>query len=151
MRPDTEARIQQLEQALLSLDRVGVEKLLAGPAGQLSPLQELEDLVVPALERIGQGWEEGRVALSQVYMSGRLCEELVDALLPASPGRIAHPPMAIAVLEDYHFLGMRLVYSVLRASGFELYNYGRQDVTSLVSRVRADGIEILLISVLMLR
>ena len=41
----------------------------------------MEKLVVPALERIGAGWEQGRVALSQVYMSGRICEELVDTLL----------------------------------------------------------------------
>ena len=58
--------------------------------------------------------------------------------------------MAIAVLEDYHLLGLRIVYSALRASGFSLLNYGRIDVEPLVARVRADDIRILLISTLML-
>lgn len=38
--------------------------------------------MVPALDRIGTGWENGTIALSQVYMSGRICEEVVDDLLP---------------------------------------------------------------------
>ena len=47
-------------------------------------------------------------------------------------------------------LGKRIVYSLMRASGFELFDYGRMDVTELVQRARADGIRVLLISVLML-
>ena len=52
--------------------------------------------------------------------------ELVDTILPpADPSRTDLPPMAIAVLEDYHLLGLRVVYSALRASGYALQNYGR--------------------------
>jgi methanogenic corrinoid protein MtbC1 len=58
--------------------------------------------------------------------------------------------MAIAALEDYHLLGKRIVYSLLRASGFELKDYGRVDVPALIRQVREDRIEMLLISVLML-
>lgn len=32
------------------------------------------------------------------------------------------------LLNDYHALGKRIVYSVMRASGFELFDYGRMDV-----------------------
>lgn len=84
-------------------------------------------------------------------MSGRLCEEFVKTILPhADFKRKDQPNMAIAVLEDYHLLGKRVVYSVLRASGFELLDYGRVTVDEVVSRVKADQIDILLISVLML-
>lgn len=148
----TDDHINQFEQMLLSLDWSGAEALFSKFKGQMQPLQELERLILPALERIGEGWEEGRVSLSQVYMSGKMCEELVDAFLPPSdPARIINPPMAIAVLDDYHLLGMRLVYSALRASGYELLRYGHQDVDNLVNRVQADKIQILLVSVLMLR
>jgi methanogenic corrinoid protein MtbC1 len=58
--------------------------------------------------------------------------------------------MAIAALQDHHLLGKRIVYSVLRASGFDLLDYGRMDVDDLVQRVRQDGVEVLVISVLML-
>jgi methanogenic corrinoid protein MtbC1 len=107
-------------------------------------------MIVPALEHIGAGWEDGTISLAQVYMCGCFCEEMVDTILPlADPSRTDYPPMAIAVLEDYHFLGLRIVYSALRASGFSLLNYGRCDVEQLVNRVLADGIRLLLISTLM--
>ena len=72
------------------------------------------------------------------------------ATAPTAPERTEQPRMAIAVLEDHHFLGKRMVYSILRASGFALLDYGHQDVSSLVRRANEDGIEILLISTLML-
>jgi methanogenic corrinoid protein MtbC1 len=141
----------EFEQALLSLDRLAARNILLESEDSEPSLQLVEKLVVPALERIGAGWEQGQVALSQVYMSGRICEELVDTLLPPGGlGRKNRPKMAIAVLQDYHLLGKRIVYSVLRASGFELLDYGRVDVDDLVRRVRQDGVEVLLISVLML-
>jgi methanogenic corrinoid protein MtbC1 len=91
------------------------------------------------------------VSLSQVYMSGRYCEELVDAVLPPSdPDRKHQPRSAIVVLSDHHDLGKRIVYSVMRASGFEIFDYGRMDVEPLVARVRAEQIRLLLISVLLL-
>ena len=47
------------------------------------------------LERIGNLWEKGHCALSQVYMSRRICEELVDALLgPAETAKLTTPVAA---------------------------------------------------------
>jgi methanogenic corrinoid protein MtbC1 len=143
--------IDRFEQALLSVDRLGARHILTASRGGQTPLQLVESLVLPALERIGEGWEQGQIALSQVYMSGRVCEELVDSILPPDSSiRGNQPRMAIAVLEDYHLLGKRIVYSALRASGFELLDYGRVDVDGLVRQVREDEIQILLISTLML-
>ncbi|RKT44185.1 cobalamin B12-binding domain-containing protein [Thiocapsa rosea] len=137
--------------ALLAMDRVAAKRALGGPGEAAARLDVVERLVVPSLERIGDLWERGEVSLSQVYMSGRMCEEMVDAILPpCDPRRVDQPPMAIAVLDDYHLLGKRMVYSVLRASGYELKDYGTLDADTLVSRVVRDGIVVLLISVLML-
>ncbi len=137
--------------SLETLDRVQADKLFQQALTQYSPIQAVEKLVVPALEQIGVAWEEGSVALSQVYMSGRFCEELVERVLPPSdPDRKHQPRSAIVVLSDYHMLGKRIVYSVMRASGFELFDYGRMDVDELVQRVLDDRLRVLLISVLML-
>ena len=148
---DNPGLIKELEHALLTLNRLKVQTILEN-AGNGKPVpQMIEELIVPALDHIGFEWEAGNVALSQVYMSGRICEDLVDVLLPpADPARTDQPLMAIAVLDDYHMLGSRIVYSILRACGFELANYGHITVDDLVSRVKSDKIKILLISVLML-
>ena len=143
--------IKGFRHALEAIDRVQAESIFQQALTSLSPIEAVEQLVVPALEQIGAAWQAGSVALSQVYMSGRFCEELVERVLPTSdPDRKHQPRAAIVVLSDYHMMGKRIVYSVMRASGFELFDYGRMDVEQLVARARADKISVLLISVLML-
>lgn len=137
--------------ALESLERPRVEKVLEAAIRRHSPLEVIEGLIMPVLEAVGEDWSAGKIALSQVYMSGRICEDLVSQLLPAvAQARASSPRCAIAVLCDYHLLGKRIVLSVLRASGFNVLDYGRMEAPALVARVIADRVDILLISVLML-
>ena len=84
-------------------------------------------------------------------MGGRLCEQLVNALLPEGAGdRETQSPVAIATLDDYHLLGKRIVLSALRASGFAVRDYGRGTAEEVAQRALADRTEILLLSTLML-
>lgn len=143
--------VKPFRDALETLDRVMASTLFQQAMATLTPIQAIEQVVVPALEQIGASWQAGDVALSQVYMSGRFCEELVEQVLPPSdPDRKHQPRSAIVVLSDYHMLGKRIVYSLMRASGFELFDYGRMDVDELVQRSLADRIRVLMISVLIL-
>ncbi len=92
--------VYNLEQALLSLDRLTAKSILIESRDTWTPIQLADKLFAPVLQRIGAGWEKGEIALSQVYMSGRICEELVSTILPSGGQRRNHQPkMAIAVLE----------------------------------------------------
>ncbi len=144
--------VSDFQNALLSSDADGAAKIVEKYAKQYSsPLLFIEEIVVKALDHIGVGWETGDYALSQVYMSGRICEDLLDKMLPDESGqRREKPKMAIALLHDYHSLGKKIVYSVLRAGGYQLLDYGRIEVDDLVDRIREDRLELILISVLML-
>lgn len=143
--------VTRFKDALLALDRVGADQLFGEVLQGVSPIVAVEKLVVPALEQVGADWETGTVALSQVYMSGRFCEELVERVLPPSdPDRKRQPRSAIVVLNDYHMLGKRIVWSLMRASGFELFDYGRMTVDELVDRALQDRLRVLLISTLIL-
>ena len=112
----------------------------------------MEKLTVEALVVIGDGWENGTVSLSQVYMGGVICEELIDRYLPRLEARRKDiPRMAIAVLQDHHALGKRIVYSVLRSGGFEVQDFGHGlSVEALVAKTIESEVEILLVSTLML-
>jgi len=144
--------LDEFRQALESLDRFRAEEIFRQALTLGSPLEMIEKLIVPVLEKIGDDWDSGRVALSQVYMSGRLCEDLMGRIFQTEvvtrPGN--QPRQAIAVLHDYHMLGKRIVYSILRTSGFHLIDYGRLDVDELVERVITDQVTVILISTLML-
>ncbi|PKL38625.1 MAG: cobalamin-binding protein [Candidatus Riflebacteria bacterium HGW-Riflebacteria-1] len=142
---------QDFEKALLDMDRRAATKILTQACESVEPIVFVEQVIVPALEKIGDDWDKGRIALSQVYMSGRICEDLVDTILPpASPNRTSQPAMAIAVLDDYHALGKTIIYSSLRASGYELLDLGRVSVDELVRQTIEHKLRIILISVLML-
>ena len=144
--------INNLERALLSLDQTSAENIIfeAIEAGSLA--ETAGNLISNTLKRIGDSWEKNQLSLSQVYMSGVICEKIIDKiLLPQAPNKKHQPKMAIGVFEDFHLLGKRIVYSTLRASGFELMDLGGGlTIDDIVSVVKSEKIELLLISVLML-
>ncbi|MCI5126326.1 MAG: hypothetical protein D3925_18090, partial [Candidatus Electrothrix sp. AR5] len=144
--------LKDLVDALLRVDRLGAEELVVRAVEQGESFNTVDRLIVPALEEIGRGWETGTVALAQVYMSSKLCEELMKRFLPETVTQQNDQPcIAIALLEDYHALGKMIISTALRAEGYTLKDYGRLTVEELVSRVCEDSVEILLISTLMLR
>lgn len=138
-----------LEKALLSMDFCAARRCFE--ASGLLPHEFCEKALAPSLDSIGRRWETGELALAQIYMSGRISEKLVDTNLPSVPSpRSIHPPMAVSVLDDFHPLGKRILYSSFRAHGFNLIDFGPATVQELAGRVRAEEIRILLVSVLML-
>lgn len=142
---------ERLEQALLAVDRLTARRLLTEALRDMPAFAAVDALVVPALERIGNKWERGEAALSQIYMSGRICEGLVDDILPRhAAGREQRSALAVAALQDHHYLGKNLVLSALRAGGFFPLDLGHVTADTLPKPVRDHGVRVLLLSTLML-
>lgn len=147
--------VVEFVEKLIEIDRLGAEQIFNAAREQRSMFQTVDHLILPALEKIGKDWEEGSLALAQVYMSSRICEELMTLVPFSEPApqtqHTEHARMAIAVLDDYHLLGKIIVSSCLRASGYTFYDYGRVTAQELVKKIQEDAIDIVLISALMLR
>lgn len=142
---------EDFKAALLYMDRLTCEKIIDENIKFYSSLDIAEGLIAPVMEELGNGWENGNISLSQIYMTSRICEYLIDKIMPPeNPDRKAVPRIAITILEDYHILGKRIVYSMLRAGGFNIYDYGTTSVDDLLLLVKKDNIDIILISTLML-
>ena len=145
-------QVDAFEKALLQMDRLQATAIFEGCFSDALGVAVLEHLTIAALERIGTGWETGRLSLAQVYMSGIICEELMDTFVATQSGeRKQRPRMAIAVLQDHHALGKRIVSSVLRASGYDVLDFGcGLSVEQIVEKTVQQPIDVLLISTLML-
>jgi methanogenic corrinoid protein MtbC1 len=140
--------IEHVANALLSINKVSLT--LAFERSGMDATRFAEDVLVPVLDQIGDRWQRGELSLSQVYMSGRMCEKLLDDISAVRPENMKDHGIAVAVLEDFHLLGKRIVCSVLHAAGFLFKDYGPLSLEDLVEKVRADNIRILLVSTLML-
>ncbi|MBF0338711.1 MAG: cobalamin-dependent protein [Nitrospirae bacterium] len=143
---------EHMVQALLSVDKLRAKEVLREAREQYQPSEVVEGMIVPSLERIGNDWVTGEVSLSQVYMSGKICNEILGDIMPDNCiVREGQLNIAIAVLEDFHTLGKQIVKGFLQASGFEIVDYGMGvSVDDLVERTVRDKVDVLLISVLML-
>ena len=149
---NTEQLALEFEKSLMQINRMKAAEAFEKCYASENSFDQLEQLAIQTLEKIGIGWENGTVSLSQVYMSGVICEELIDKYLPKfQVKRTEIPKLAIGVLLDQHALGKRIVYSILRAGGFEVMDLGKGlSVEELVEKTIDNKIEILLISTLML-
>jgi monomethylamine corrinoid protein len=144
-------QLEQFEKALLSVDRISAKDIFSQYLDSADVMKGVQELISPCLESIGAKWSKGEISLAQVYMSGCITEELVDLILPPSTeSNLVQPNIAITTLDDFHFLGKRIVYSILRSSGFKVMDFGRKVVMDLVTSVKENNIQILLVSVLML-
>jgi methanogenic corrinoid protein MtbC1 len=142
---------RDFKETLLSLDYKAIREIILDEYDSGEDMTWMKDLMVPAMDMIGEEWAEGKLSLSQVYTTGRIAEKLVDELFEnADIERITQPRMAICVLEDFHLLGKRIVYSLLRSAGYSLSDYGQIETEDLIERIRMEKPEILMISTLML-
>ena len=138
--------------ALLQIDRIKATEIFESIYLRNKDFELLEHLIMEALEKIGVAWEDGQLSLSQVYMSGVICEELIENYIPKSTVSYKKTPkIAIAVLQDHHALGKRIVYSILRAGGYDPVDFGQGlSEKEIVEKTIKENIDILLISTLML-
>ncbi len=144
--------VQEYIHALLSVDKMKAAAILERYYSCEQDFNTIELLIRLSLESIGKGWEDGSTSLSQVYMAGVICEELLEQYLPKSNiQRKSIPRLAIAVLLDHHGLGKKIVMSIIRAQGYEIMDFGHGlSVEELVELSLSHSIDVLLISTLML-
>ncbi|OPY34642.1 MAG: Dimethylamine corrinoid protein [Methanomassiliicoccales archaeon PtaU1.Bin124] len=143
---------EELEAALLAIDQDACRHIIMDDMADVPILSRIENAIVPALASIGVKWRNGDVALSQVYLSAKITDALLEEMLSSSHETLASRPKVAAVcLEDHHLLGIHVVRMVVRSSGYDVVDYGRMDLEPLVERVCRDEVDYLLISTLMLR
>jgi len=142
----------KLKKSLLAFDKIAINSLVSESIPPDKKINFVNDILFDVLKDIGDEWEKGEVALSQVYMSGIICEELVKKMFPEiKREKTDKSSTAIVTLSDYHILGKRIVYSVLKLHGYDLIDYGHgMGVTELVERILNDSIKIIFVSTLML-
>ncbi len=71
----------KLLSSLVDVDRVSFWKSFTEVLQTYSPPEALDSYIVPVLDTIGKGWLGGSYSLSQLYMAGKICEEVIPPIL----------------------------------------------------------------------
>lgn len=144
--------LQDFTESLIEFNKKKAKAILVSNISSSDSLLTNDYLIVESLKNIGQRWADGELALSQVYMSGKICEEIVESILPDRILKDSQSSdIAITTLNDYHSLGKKIVKSVLQVSGISLMDFGHgSNINDITKNVIENKIKILLISTLML-
>ena len=92
-----------------------------------NPLTEIfDDLICPAMHRIGQLWTKGEISITEEHIATRAAASAIDKLRNALPvskmtGKLA---MCCALEGDFHELPTHLAQMTIENEGWEVLNFG---------------------------
>ncbi len=119
------------------------------------PLAVIDAELVPALDEVGRGYEQGTLFLPQLLMSAEAAGAAFEALRACmeKTGRIAEQKgrvLLATVRGDIHDIGKNIVRALLENYGYEVVDLGKDvDPRLIVDTVREQGIRLVGLSALM--
>ncbi len=95
-----------------------------------TPIELIDGEIVPALERVGKGFESGKVFLPQLLMSAEAAASAFEVIRKAleKSGTAAEPkgPIILATVKgDIHDIGKNIVRALLENYNFRVIDLGR--------------------------
>lgn len=146
----SEPIVKRFYNALISIDRDTIFKMIfQSRESGFSILSIFDNVIVPAMEQVGRDWENDLISLSQVYMSGKICEEIAVKFGGASSEN-DNPEICLCVLNDYHTLGKKIISMFLTSAGYSVMDLGRVSTGELIEKLKNGTYPVCFISVLML-
>lgn len=123
--------LEQLKQALIVADMdMGTSAAEALMAAGADPKMVLEDGMAVAMFDLGEMWKRGEVFLPEVVASAEVfkaCNAIIEpALLAQKDAAQANALVVMCTVKgDLHDLGKNMVGAMLRTSGFDVHDMGK--------------------------
>ena len=120
------------------------------------PMEIVDQVLIPALDRVGADFEAGRVFLPQLIQSAGAAQaafEVIRAQMPARPEgeQEARGPIVLATVKgDIHDIGKNIVKVLLENYGYTVIDLGKDvDPEAVVAAAREYGAPLVGLSALM--
>ena len=130
--------LETLKQALIVADRdAATGAAMALVEGGADPRWILDEGMAVAMFDLGEMWKRGEVFLPEVVASAEVfkeCNAIVEPALLATRGaeEVGHLVVLATVKGDLHDLGKNMVAAMLRTSGFEVLDLGKDVNADLI-------------------
>jgi 5-methyltetrahydrofolate--homocysteine methyltransferase len=143
----------RLYEAIFNGEKEQVRELVAEALdGGMSPLEVVNQAIIPSLGEMGELFGKGECFLPQVMMAAEAAQTAFSHLRQAlgqeitSSGRI----LLATVEGDIHDIGKNIVASLLESNGFEVLDLGKNvPATQIVKAAREQEVDIIGLSALM--
>ena len=118
-----------------------------------APLDVVQSDIIPALNKVGQGFESGRIYLPQLLMSAEAAKRAFEEIKAASQGDGQKKGEAVVIATvkgDVHDIGKNILKLLLENYGFDVIDLGR-DVPpeTVVAEAKSHGARLVGLSALM--
>ena len=133
---------------------VGVaETVMKEEIATRDPLDVINDELIPALDKVGKGFEKGTVFLPQLLMSADAAKaafEVVKTAMAGKPRTLKGKVIIATVKGDIHDIGKNIVKVMLENYGYDVIDLGK-DVPPevIVDRAIEDDVKLVGLSALM--
>ena len=153
--PAAAASSMTLEDAIMRGLKTDAAKLAREALSSVSELELVEKQLIPALDRVGEGYEAGKVFLPQLLSAAQAAQSVFEVIrtsiaekggAPVKKGRLVFA----TVQGDIHDIGKNIVKTVLENYGYDIIDLGRDVPPEKVAdAVTENGIRLVGLSALM--
>jgi corrinoid protein of di/trimethylamine methyltransferase len=142
---DQHELLDVLKKAMVALDQEGVvSKTEMGLAEGISPLEIIQNGLMPGLNEIGELFENEEIFLPELMKSAKVFQGAMDLLRPKiqeQGGGVEKKGTIVigTVKGDMHYIGKDIVKLLMETAGFEVHDLG-VDVDPFAFIVKADEV-----------
>ncbi len=126
-----------------------VKKLL----GTKDPLEIINEMLIPALDEVGRGFESGKIFLPQLLMAAEAAKAAFEEIKTLYKGgkKEGAPKVLLATVKgDIHDIGKNIVKTLLENYGFDIVDLGKNvSPDAIVDEVLKSHIRLVGLSALM--
>ena len=119
----------------------------------MAPIDIINNVFIPALDRVGELYEQGKIFLPQLMSSAETAKRGFDILKESLPsgGSSSHMKIVLATVKgDIHDIGKNIVKMLLENYGYEVIDLGKDvDPSTIVQTVNEQNIRLVGLSALM--
>ncbi len=142
---DQHELLDHLKKAMVALDQEGVvSKTEMGLEEGVSPLEIIQNGLMPGLNEIGELFENDEIFLPELMKSAKVFQGAMDLLRPKiqeQGGGVEKKGTIVigTVKGDMHYIGKDIVKLLMETAGFEVHDLG-VDVDPFAFIVKADEV-----------
>ncbi|MBV8725661.1 MAG: methionine synthase [Candidatus Eremiobacteraeota bacterium] len=146
---------QRIAQAILGRRKDGIEAKIDEALEQRTPVQVLNEILLPAMKEVGDRFGRGELILPFVLQSAEVMKKAVahlEQFLERRAGATKGTVVLATVFGDVHDIGKNLVHTILSNNGYTVHDLGKQVPMNVILdkavEVQADaiGLSALLVS-----